>query len=128
MKTIAFLLDANRELLPDLVLPWQMCGTAVVTCICCYLMKRQRCLRRISAGIAALWAVGIVLQVIRVMWRFDLRESWTHGKHAAAIFTAGFPLLAVTIFRFFPGNEPNKAPEPTTTAVTPPAAQESRRP
>ena len=30
--------------------------------------------------------------------------------------------------RTFLCNEPNKAPEPTTTSVTPPAAQESRQP
>lgn len=108
MKTLAFLLDGNRALLPDLVDPWQMCGTAVVTFVCCYLMTGERRRLRYPGGIAALWAIGIALQVLLVMWRYDWRERWTHEKHAAAVFAGGFPLIAIAICRYFPRKKPNQ--------------------
>ena len=104
--TLAFLLDGAGPLLPDLVKPWQMCSTAVVTLVCCCLMPGERRLPRFAVGIAALWAGGIAVQVVQSMYRFDLRVRWSYDQYLAAIFVAGFPLLAVVIGYFFPRKRP----------------------
>jgi hypothetical protein len=128
MRTLAILLDAHRELLPDLVEPWQLCGAAVVTVVSCYMMigDRRRFLK--PTVIAVLWAGTIGLQVDSVMRRFDPNEEWTASAQAAAVLVAVFPLFVIAALSVLRHKPPNKAPEPTATAVTSPAAQEPRHP